>query len=53
MLLDQNHPMIDKFKLSAVHIFECSAPKLFELAFSDDAPMPFDQFWKDLIPTKN
>ena len=49
----KKHPMIDKFILSDQVVIDCSVSKLFEIAFQDDAVLPWDQFWKQKIPTKN
>lgn len=32
---------------------ECSVSKLFEIAFQDNASLPWDQFWKEKISSKN
>ena len=38
----KKHPMIDKFILSDQVVIDCSVSKLFEIAFQDDAVLPWD-----------
>jgi len=52
-LLEEEHPMLEGFKHSSTKVLRCGVEKMFELLFSDDAPLPFDQYQRDLVPTKN
>ena len=51
--MESDHSIIDSFKLSGTKILQCSVDSFFELFYKDDAPLPFDKYWKDCVPTKN
>ena len=52
-MLERNHPMLDSFKLSGIKILKCSVDNFFDLLYSDEAPLPFDAFQREHVPSKN
>ena len=45
--------IIDKFNETGTEIFECSPNQLFDICFNDNAVLPYDEFWKAKIPSRN
>lgn len=43
--VNKEHPFIDTFKESGVHVLPCTVQQLFNIFFEDDAPAPFTDFW--------
>ena len=46
-------PIEEPFRLSGSKIFNCTIGALFAITTDDGAPLSFDKFWIEKVPSRN